>query len=300
MREKKKVLVLGATGMLGHKLVQKLSDRFEVYGTVQGDTVEYRKYPALADKRLLPGVVAEDVDSLARALDAVRPDVAINCIGIVKQLKEAKDPVVAIRINALLPHQLAKLCGERGVRLIHFSTDCVFSGQEGNYAEEDFADANDLYGRTKLLGEVTASGCLTLRTSIVGRELDRGLGLIAWFLSQRGGHVKGFARTLYSGMTTNAMADLVGDLISTFPELSGLWHVSSDPISKYELLKMINHIYNLGITIERDEEFFCDRRLDSSRFRARIGFCPQSWDHMIADMHDDPTPYDSFSSPQEV
>ncbi|MGH8659651.1 MAG: dTDP-4-dehydrorhamnose reductase family protein [Gammaproteobacteria bacterium] len=300
MREKKKVLVLGATGMLGHKLVQKLSDRFDVCGTVRGDATEYRKYPALADAVLVPGVVAEDVDSLARALDTVRPDVAINCIGIVKQLKEAQDPVAAISINALLPHQLAQLCGERGVRLIHFSTDCVFSGREGNYREEDFADANDLYGRTKLLGEVTASGCLTLRTSILGRELDWGLSLIEWFLSQRGGHVKGFARALYSGMTTNAMADLVGNLISNFPDLSGLWHVSSDPISKYDLLKTINHSYDLGVTVERDEEFFCDRRLDSSRFRARIGFCPKSWDHMITDLHDDPTPYYSATSPPEV
>ncbi|MGQ0659173.1 MAG: dTDP-4-dehydrorhamnose reductase family protein [Chromatiales bacterium] len=292
MSERKKVLVLGATGMLGHKLVQKLADRFDVCGTVRGDAAEYRKHPALATARLLSGVVAEDVDSLARALDSAHPNVAINCTGIVKQLKEATNPLVAIRINALLPHQLAELCDERGIRLIHFSTDCVFSGRKGNYAEEDLPDAEDLYGRTKLLGEVTASRCLTLRTSIVGRELRRGLSLIEWFFSQRGRRVKGFARALYTGLTTNAMADLVAYLISDFPELSGLWHVSSNPISKYDLLQIVNKLFDLGITIERDEEFLCDRRLDSSRFRARTSFRPQSWEQMIAKMHDDPTVYE--------
>ncbi len=291
MSEAKKVLVLGATGMLGHKLVQRLAGRFDVCGTVRGEAAEYRKHPALATARLLSGLAMEDVDSLRRALDSAHPNVAINCVGIVKQLKEAKNPLAAIRINALLPHQLAELCDERGIRLIHFSTDCVFSGRKGNYAEEDLPDAEDLYGRTKLLGELTAPGCLTLRTSIVGRELHRGLGLIEWFLSQRGGRVKGFARALYTGLTTNAMADLVADLISDFPDLSGVWHASSEPISKYDLLRIVNGVFDLGITIERDEEFFCDRRLDSSRFRARIGFRPESWEQMIAKMHDDATVY---------
>lgn len=292
MSERRKVLVLGATGMLGHKLVQKLSDQFDVCGTVRGEAAEYRKYPALADATLVSGVTAEDADSLTRALDVAHPDVAINCIGIVKQLKEAKNPLAAIRINALLPHQLAELCHARGIRLVHFSTDCVFSGRKGNYTEDDVPDAEDLYGRTKLLGELTAPGCLTLRTSIVGRELHRGLGLIEWFLSQRGGRVKGFAQALYTGLTTNAMADLIVDLISKVPDLSGLWHVSSDPISKYDLLQIVNKVFDLGISIERDEEFFCDRRLDSSRFQARTGFRPQSWDQMIAKMHDDPTVYE--------
>lgn len=278
-----RVLVFGAAGMLGHKLLERLSSRFETFGTLRGTAAGL---PAtLPTQRLIENVSGTDVAALRTVLDTVRPDVAINCIGIIKQLKEAKAAVPSIAINALLPHQLAELCGERGIRLLHFSTDCVFSGRQGPYTEQDFPDAADLYGRTKLLGELDQPGCLTLRTSIIGPELRHGLSLFAWFLQQRGGRVKGFANALYTGFPTTAMADLVGDLIAHHPDLHGLWHVSSDPISKYDLLGLINAAYGLGVTIDRDEDFHCDRRLDSSRFRAATGYAPPSWPQMIADMH---------------
>ena len=215
----------------------------------------------------------------------------LNCIGIIKQTKAANDPLPAIAINSLFPHQLARLTSMRGARLFHFSTDCVFSGRRGNYVEDDLPDPVDLYGRSKLLGEVDAPGALTLRMSMVGRELRGHLGLIDWFLSQRGRRVSGYARALYSGLTTIATADLVARLIRAHPQLEGVWQVSGEPISKFDLLAIVNRVYALGIEIVRDETFVCDRRLDSSRFRNATGWRPASWEDMIADMHSEEAAY---------
>jgi dTDP-4-dehydrorhamnose reductase len=280
-----RVLVLGAAGMLGHKLLQHLSPVFDTVGTVRGDASARPK--ALESYQLRGGVAATDLPSVARALDEVKPHVVANCIGVVKQLEEAKHATHVIAINALFPHQVADLCGDRGVRLIHFSTDCVFSGKRGPSKEDDTPDAYDLYGRSKLLGEVDRPGALTIRTSIIGRELARQTGLLEWMISQRGRRIKGFANALYTGFPTATIADLVSRLIRDFPDLSGVWHVSSEGISKYDLLKVVNRVYQLGVEIDRDEDFHCDRRLDSSRFRAATGFAPASWERMIADMHAD-------------
>jgi dTDP-4-dehydrorhamnose reductase len=269
--------------MLGHKLLQHLSPVFDTVGTVRGDTRERPK--ALDGYPLRGDVSAMDLPSVARVVDDVRPDVVVNCIGIIKQLEEAKNAARVIAINALFPHQVADLCGERNIRLIHFSTDCVFSGKHGPSREEDTPDAYDLYGRSKLLGEVDRPGALTIRTSIIGRELARQTGLLEWMMSQRGRRIKGYANALYTGFTTGALADLVIRLIRDFADLSGVWHVSSEAISKYDLLGIVNRVYQLGAEIDRDEDFHCDRRLDSGRFRAAIGFSPASWERMIADMH---------------
>lgn len=286
-----KVLVLGAAGMLGHKMLQRLSLRFETVGTVRGEANPYRHFPALASATLLGGVSADDLPSVAGALERVKPQAVINCIGIVKQLKESKDPIASIQINSLFPHQLARLCDEYGARTVQFSTDCVFSGKNGPYQEIDQPDPLDLYGRSKLLGEIQGPGRLTLRTSIVGRELRGGKSLIEWFLSKKGGRAKGYAKALYTGLTTLAMADLVGDLLENQPGLHGMWHVSSQPISKYDLLEMVNRIFDLGIELEKDELFFCDRRLDSALFRQTTSFTPKPWEDMISQMYADPTAY---------
>ncbi len=287
-----RVLVLGATGMLGHKMLQHLGAKFEVAGTIRGDAAEAAGHPALAGARLIGGVAATDLEGLARVLDQERPDAVVNCIGMIKQLSGAKDPITAITLNALFPHQLAQLAGERGARTIHFSTDCVFSGLEGPYRDDAFSDARDLYGRTKYLGEIDGPGCLTLRSSIIGRELKQKAGLVEWFLSNRGGAVKGFTGALYTGLTTLAMADLVAWLLAERPDLEGMWQVSSEAVNKYELLGIINEVYGLGIAIEPEDEFFCDRRLDSSRFRRETGWRPAPWREMIEQMHHDPTPYE--------
>ena len=291
-----RVLVLGATGMLGHKVVQRLhAHGLPVVGSIRTPAIpdSAAARAALGNaERILTDVDVLDDRALAGALDAAEPDVVINAIGVIKQLDAAKDPIMSIEINSLLPHRVANLCAKRGARLIHLSTDCVFAGRKGPYNEESPTDAEDLYGRSKLLGEAAGSGCLTIRSSIVGRELRGGSSLIEWFLSQRGRKATGYAGALYTGLTTNTMADLMATLVRNEPALSGIWHVASEPITKYELLKLVNRHYNLGVELACDSNFAIDRRLDGSRFRARTGYSPPSWDDMIAGMRADPTPYD--------
>lgn len=283
-----KILILGATGMLGHKLLQGLSVGHDVWGTVRGEPGKAQLIPGIEQERLFGGVSATDPKSIHSALEQIRPDAVLNCIGIVKQIDAAKDAVTSITINALLPHQLAEFCAQTGARLVHFSTDCVFSGRSGPYQETDQPDATDLYGRSKLLGEVERPGCITLRTSIVGRELRRGTGLVEWFLSQRGKEVRGYRNALYTGLTTQCMADVVRMILEFHPGLSGVWQVAGEPIDKCSLLEMVNQIYDLGIKIVPDETFHCDRRLDGSRFRTVTGWRPPPWSAMLAAMHADP------------
>lgn len=279
-----RVLVLGAAGMLGHTMCRRLSPSHDVVGTVRGSENELRRFPIFSDMKLCGNINAERFETVERIIKHEGPDVVVNCIGIIKQLKAANNPLVSITINALFPHQLAELCMRNGVRLIHFSTDCVFSGRKGNYKESDYADADDLYGRSKFLGEVTSPSCLTLRTSVIGFELYRKVGLLEWLMSQQGGTVEGYTNALYTGFTTDALAALVEKLICDFPDLYGVWHASSDPISKYDLLCMVNEAFDLGIEITPNHVFECDRRLDSSRFRQATGFKPPSWEQMIEDL----------------
>jgi dTDP-4-dehydrorhamnose reductase len=281
--------------MLGHKLVQRLAARgLWVAATIRSasvpDTPAAREALRCAE-RLVENVDVLRDDALARALDLAEPDVVVNAVGVIKQLDTAKEPIPSILTNSLLPHRVAAVCARNRVRLIHPSTDCVFAGRRGPYAESDPADAEDLYGRSKLLGELNQSNCLTLRSSIVGRELRGRSSLVEWFLSQRGGRVSGYVRALYTGMTTNVIADLIGRLVTDYPQLHGIWHVASEPITKYKLLALVNHHFGLGIELIQEEKFVIDRRLDGSRFRAETGLCAPSWDTMIAEMQSDPTPY---------
>ena len=286
-----RVIVLGAAGMLGHKLLQRLRADHDVAGTVRDSTPDAGVCRALPGIKLYTSVDAADLTSLSRAIGNWKPQLVVNAIGVIKQSEAAKDPLPSIAINALLPHQLAQTAASHGARLLHFSTDCVFSGRRGNYVETDEPDPVDLYGRSKLLGEVTAPNALTLRTSIVGRELRGHLGLLDWFLSQRGRRINGYARALYSGLTTLAMADLIAWLIRAQPELQGLWQVSAQPISKFDLLQLVKRVYQLDIDIAPDENFVCDRRLDSTRFRNHTGWRPPSWEDMIVAMHRDEASY---------
>lgn len=289
-----RVLVLGGAGMLGHKVCQVFGQRFDTWATVLPGYHAPGDYQILDADHLLDGVDAFQLDTVVRAMADVKPDAVINCIGIIKHLPAAKDPIVSLTINSLFPHQLANLCRASGCRLVHMSTDCVFSGRQGMYTEGDVSDAEDLYGRTKFLGEVDALGCLTVRTSIIGRELDTTNGLIEWFLGQRGGTVRGFCRAVFSGFTTHALACIIADVLENHPRLRGLYHVSSAPITKFDLLSLVNEVYGLGIQIEPDSEFACDRSLDSSRFRTAVNFQPPTWPAMIEEMHRDPTPYDDW------
>jgi dTDP-4-dehydrorhamnose reductase len=280
--------------MLGHKLGQIYKERFETWVTVRSGFRDYERFNLFDRERTLGGVDIFDFDTVTRAFAFARPDVVINAIGVIKQLPTAKDPITALTINSLFPHRLAALAQATGCRLITLSTDCVFNGRRGMYTEDDAADAEDLYGRTKFLGEATGAQSLTLRTSIIGRELESAHSLVEWFLSNRGGKVKGYTKAIYTGFPTVIMAEIIADLIEKHPHLSGLYHVSSEPVNKFELLGLMRDAYQAQIEIEPDTDFQIDRSLDSSRFREATGFKPLSWPEMIAAMAADPTPYDEW------
>lgn len=271
--------------MLGHQLCRILSKKQEVLATFHNQPDGFAQDPILPAGRMIGGLDAVDWPHFLATLKEARPDVVVNAIGIVKQRDEAKQAVLSIEVNALFPHRLADACQEIGARLMQISTDCVFSGFKGEYSEIDLPDPVDLYGRTKLLGEVNREGCLTLRTSIIGWELHRRSGLLEWFASQRGKTIQGYDRAIYSGVSTGALSRLIREIIETRPELSGLYHVAGLPISKYDLLSRLRD--RLGwtdIRIEKDETFRCDRSLTAQRFERMTGWKAPSWDEMIDEL----------------
>ncbi|WP_193337151.1 dTDP-4-dehydrorhamnose reductase family protein [Devosia beringensis] len=280
-----KVLVLGASGMLGNAMIRVLLQHpnLEVYGTLRSESARRFFGPEL-QSRLLTGVDVQDHDGLVRLLTQTRPNVVVNCVGLVKQLAEADDPLLALPINAMLPHRLARLCALSNARLVHVSTDCVFTGRQGLYTETDEPDAQDLYGRSKLLGEVAAPNAITLRTSIIGHELSSRHGLVEWFLAQEGS-ARGFTRAIFSGLPTCELARVTRDFVLTRPELSGVYHVASAPIAKYDLLKLINEQYGTSIVLEPDDKLVIDRSLVAARFNAATGYHPPDWPLLVASMN---------------
>jgi dTDP-4-dehydrorhamnose reductase len=279
-----KVLVLGATGMLGNIMVRYLGadPRLAVTATARARDVR-TLFPADYGDRLVGGVEVEDADGLEHVFARHQPDVAINCVGLVKQLDAANDVLATVPVNTLLPHRLAKICKQAGARLVHFSTDCVFSGDRGDYRESDLPDARDLYGLSKLLGETADAHTITLRTSMVGRELRSRHGLLEWLLSQRGS-VKGYRKAIFSGLTTVELARIVQQHIIPRPDLHGLYHVSGEPISKLALLELFRAEYKPDIEIVADDALVIDRSLNSELFRAATGYIPPSWPEMVAGM----------------
>lgn len=280
------ILVLGASGMLGNAMIRVMSEKtdWQVCGTVRSVSAKRLFSDGIAE-RLIPGINVEQHDALMQAFIQTRPDVVINCVGLIKQLADADAPLAAIPINALLPHRLARLCEVAGARLVHMSTDCVFSGEKGMYTEADIADANDLYGRSKYLGEVDYPHAITLRTSIIGHELEGARSLVGWFLAQEGS-VKGFKHAIFSGLPTVEMALLIRDYVIPHPELHGLYHVSAEPINKFDLLTLVAQAYGKLIEIVPEEQFVIDRSLDSSRFRQATGYVPKPWPDLVRAMRD--------------
>lgn len=279
------ILVLGASGMLGNAMMRVLSERtdWQVIGTIRSDGAK-RFFDESIASRLLSGVDVEQTDSLMQTFARVRPDVVINCIGLVKQLSDANDPLQAIPINSLLPHRLARLCDVARARLVHVSTDCVFAGDRGAYREDEKSDAYDLYGRSKLLGEVTYPHTITLRTSIIGHELQSAHGLVGWFLSQEK-QCRGFTKAIFSGVPTAVLAGIIRDIIIPNTSLSGLYHVASKPIDKYTLLKLVAAEYGKQIDITPDDRLVIDRSLNADKFRDATGYSTPEWPAMIATMH---------------
>ncbi len=281
-----RVLILGASGMLGSTLLRlfHMHPSIEVFGTVRSPLARDLLPPEF-HAQLVTGVDVENNEHLLRLMVKVRPYVIVNCIGLVKQLSESELPLVAIPINSLLPHRLAEICGLFSVRLIHISTDCVFSGRRGLYTENDFADADDLYGRSKYLGEVDYPHAVTLRTSIIGHELNGSRSLVCWFLAQYE-RVYGFKRAVFSGLPTVELGRVILEHVLPNPDLRGLYHVSAEPINKFDLLKLVAQHYEKDIEIIPKDDLVIDRSLDSRRFRKATGFHPKSWDQLVQSMKD--------------
>jgi dTDP-4-dehydrorhamnose reductase len=295
MPQKERILILGGAGTLGHKLWQVLPRTFpETFVSIRKPAAFYAKTGLFGGDRVRDGLDLRDFSRLGAVLDEVKPSVIVNCAGVTLRSKEALDKNSAISINALLPHRLADWCSRAGARLIHFSTVCVYDGKKGGYTEEDPPDARDLYGQTKALGDVTAPFALTLRSSFIGRELFAGTELLEWFLAQKGKKIKGFRKALFTGLTTNRLAALVGDLIAGHPRLNGLYHVSSETVSKYDLLLLMKEAYKLDVEIEGEDGFEMRRDLDGSRFAAAAGFACPPWRELMAEMAADPTPYERW------
>lgn len=291
-----RVLVLGGSGMLGHRMLEVLSGGFDAAGTMRGGTPPS---PRGFFGRLRPGSVIGGVDArrfatVEACIASFSPTVVVNCIGIIRQLPEGSDPVVSIEVNSLFPHRLAAACRSLGARLIHIGTDCVFSGSKGGYREDDAPDAIDLYGRSKALGEPVTKGCLTLRTSIIGRELARTTGLLEWFLSKRGGSVRGYRKAVWSGLTTEALSRIVGEIIRKGSPSEGLFHVASEPVSKYGLLRRIDCALGLGIEVTPVDEPAEDRSLSSDRFAEAAGIAIPPLNGMISALRGDLERYDEW------
>lgn len=292
-----RVLVLGGTGMLGHKVFQSLAQRFsDTWCAMRGQRSDprWQRLHLFEGTRVRDGLDAMDLDSVDALLRELRPSVVVNCVGAIKQRAEAQEAIASITLNALLPHRLTAVAQEWGARIIHFSTDCVFSGAKGRYTEEDQSDVTDLYGMTKHLGEVANRNAITLRTSFIGRELHHHQSLLDWFLAQEHTKVRGYRRVWWSGVTSNHLADVVAGVIENHQQLSGLYHVSSGRISKYELLLRLRDGLDLDIEVTPDDSVECDRSLEGQRFEGATGYRCPPWDELIKQLARDPTPYESM------
>ncbi len=279
-----RLLILGGSGMLGHQLWRGLHAQHDTWVTLRRPVADFAVHNLFDEAKAIQFDDITDDTALERALGQAKPEAVINCVGLIKQRDEASDEALTLRVNAEFPHRLAKRCGEAGARLIHFSTDCIFAGTKGNYTESDPSDAADLYGQSKHQGEVADAHSVTLRTSVIGHELATNLALLDWFLSQRGQAISGFTKAIYSGFTTLEMARIVDRILTQHPALSGVWHVASEPISKFALLQLCREKLGWEGVIEPNDEFVCDRSLNADRFNQATGYTPPSWEAMISEL----------------
>ena len=279
-----RLLILGGSGMLGHQLWRGFHAQHDTWVTLRRPVADFAVHNLFDEAKAIQLDDITDDTALERALGQAKPEAVINCVGLIKQRDEASDEALTLRVNAEFPHRLAKRCGEAGARLIHFSTDCIFAGTKGNYTESDPSDAADLYGQSKHQGEVADAHSVTLRTSVIGHELGTNLALLDWFLSQRGQAISGFTKAIYSGFTTLEMARIVDRILTQHPALSGVWHVASEPISKFALLQLCREKLGWEGVIEPNDEFVCDRSLNADRFNQATGYTPPSWEAMISEL----------------
>jgi dTDP-4-dehydrorhamnose reductase len=283
-----KILILGGSGMVGHRLIKNLKGKYEVCSILR-----QKKELELTDffQNILEKdrcIFIDDINQynkLSDVIEKISPNVLINCIGVIKQRGDAKNIINMININALLPHVLHEICLKNKIKLIQLSTDCVFSGNKGNYKESDIPDPIDKYGESKLLGEIVKGDALTIRTSFIGHELFNKKSLLEWIKSQKGGEIDGFENAIFSGLTTDAFANVIEQIIDKHQYLNGVWQISSNPISKFDLIELINKIFKLSIKINRNSSFQCDRSLNSSKFKNKTNIMISSWEEMIKDLY---------------
>ena len=283
-----KIIILGASGMLGFGIFKRLTSqtKFDVYGTVRDINKFASFFSEQERKKLILFDALNNDNELLRVFEKINPDYVINCIGLIHQEEKKHTSVTSyINLNSLFPHRVAKECENHQAKLVHFSTDCIFSGKQGNYSEADIPDAEDYYGRSKLLGEVNYADHITIRTSIIGHELITKKSLIDWFLSQD--YIIGYDRAVFSGMPIRYISDTLADYVIGNNKLRGIYHLSAEPISKYALLKKVALIYQKEIKITKDNDYIVDKSLNSSKFRKITGFSPPSWDKLIVNMYKD-------------
>jgi len=290
MTQKTTVLILGASGMLGHKIFEVLNSysQYRVYGTVTSLKSFNGTLPEKYKSLIFESVFANDLPSVEKILTSVKPNIVINCIGMIKQKKDQGTQIQTILLNALFPQQINAICEKRRIRFITIATDCVFDGKKDHeYLETDLPTCHDVYGMTKFLGEIHSGSGLTLRTSIIGHELKEGVSLLDWFLGQNNKTIKGYKKAIFSGFPTVILARVIAEKIIPNKTLCGLYHLSTNPISKYDLLKMIKNEYEIKVRIFSDSNLKVNRALNSDIIRKKLKYSPPSWNELIKEMHMD-------------
>lgn len=280
-----KIVILGANGLIGSSIFNYLSKntQHKILGTVRSSNL-FQLFHASTLEHLVSGIDIADIKNTEKFLRRFEPNIVINCAGLTKHRSEGDDPAQAIVANALFPHQLNNFCSTNSARLIHISSDCVFLGSRGNYVESDTPDADDLYGRTKALGEVSGPNAMTIRTSTIGHELSTNYGLLNWFLNQRN-ECQGFKKAYFSGLPTIELARVIAEYVIPAPHLNGLYHLAGDSISKFDLLKLIAAEYGKEIQITPEDKFSIDRSLNGRKFEDASGYKAPDWPALIKMMH---------------
>jgi len=284
-----KILILGASGEIGHTACKILSKNHDISALMRNNN-------KLSNVQFFEKVLAEkhchfienfnDFDIVTTKIKKINPNILINCLGIVKHRKKCKEGIAETAyINSDLPHLLAQICIDNHIKFIHLSTDCVFSGEKGNYKESDSPDPTDYYGKSKMLGEINIPYALTLRTSFIGPALFHKTGLFEWVKQQKNETINGYTNAIYSGLTTIAFSKILNQIIQSHPNLDGLFNISSDPISKFELIKLLNKKFQLNININPDNTFVCNRSLNSTAFRKKTNISIPSWEKMIDELY---------------
>ena len=274
-----KILILGADGMIGHKMAQSLS-HFDLYLNSRSKSNYLHEY--------FPSSTLSNFDFLNQNIEdlivKISPDYIINAVGITIR-RGASDNKETNFLNSQLPKKIDFWCKENQKKQIHFSTDCVFSGEKGNYNDLDLPDAKDDYGKSKGEGEINSNSTITIRSSMIGREIYNKTELLEWVISNKNKKIKGFDNAIYSGVTTLWMSNTVNEIIKNYPDLYGIYNISSPPISKYDLIAKINIYFKLNIKLERDSSYYSNKSLNSDRFFSGTNFTKPNWDEMLNDLY---------------